>query len=251
MYANKLAVAVKVNNRILRENKDTVLIPFGSEYSLLLKNLNTKRAILNIFVDGANIVPNGLVLNAGQEIDLERSIVNNNLNKGNKFKFIERTRSIEDHRGVKLEDGLIRIEFQFEQVYNYNWNTTVLVGNQQWNDYHPTWTTSTGSIPTTAVRGMATNAVYASSATLNSFNDAGITVPGGLSEQKFSTVSSFALEAEKHSMILRLLGETANNRPVTAAVTVKHRVKCSTCGTQNKSHAKFCNKCGTALELFA
>ena len=47
MYESKLAAAIKVNGKVLREfNKDTVYIPFGSEYSILLKNLNTKRAIV-------------------------------------------------------------------------------------------------------------------------------------------------------------------------------------------------------------
>lgn len=276
MYANKLAVALKINNRILREVKDTVYVPFGSEYSILLKNLNTKRSILNIFVDGTNVVPGGLVLNAGQEINLERSIVNGNLNKGNKFKFIERTGQIEAHRGVKLEDGLIRVEFQYEQTYQTPIYYPTIFREDPWNDYGRRWMEtgtlrSSGATYTSniaAINAVGQNSITASAAvakgaaesvthsidsdaTLQSFNDAGITVPGGLSEQKFSTVSSFALEAEKHSMILRLLGETPNNKPVTKPVTVKQRTKCSTCGTQNKAHAKFCSKCGSSLVLFA
>ncbi len=115
MYNQKLVASIKSNGRVLREHKDTVFIKFGAEYSILLKNLNTTRAIVNVFIDGTNIVEGGLVLNAGQEVDLERSIINGNLLAGNKLKFIERTSAIENGpRGVKLEDGLIRIEFQFE-----------------------------------------------------------------------------------------------------------------------------------------
>jgi hypothetical protein len=116
MYNNKLVVSLKANGRILRENKDTILIPFGSEYSFLLKNLHTQRAVVNIFIDGDNIVEGGLVINAGQEVNLERYIKNGNLTEGNRFKFIERTAAIEDGpRGIKLEDGLVRIEFQYEK----------------------------------------------------------------------------------------------------------------------------------------
>jgi hypothetical protein len=114
MYNQKLVASLKANGKILREFKDTVYCPFGAEYSILLKNLNTVRAVVNVFIDGENIVPGGLVLNAGQEIDLERSIKNGNLTEGNKLKFIERTSRVEQHRGVKLEDGLVRIEYQFE-----------------------------------------------------------------------------------------------------------------------------------------
>jgi hypothetical protein len=114
MYQNKLVASLKANGKILREFKDTVYCPFGAEYSILLKNLNTVRAVVNVYIDGEDMLPGGLVLNAGQEVDLERSIKNGNLMEGNRFKFIERTNTIEQFRGVKLEDGLIRVEFQFE-----------------------------------------------------------------------------------------------------------------------------------------
>ena len=267
MYANRAAVAIKVNGKVLREFKDTVYIPFGAEYSILIKNLNTKRAIFNIYIDGDNIVPNGLVLNAGQEIDLERAIRNNNLTEGNRFKFIERTGAIEEHRGVKLEDGLIRIEYQFERelpkpVYrqpNYGlnpgpyWEHTNIL-----RSYNATSADASQSIPkgvaVSSMNAVATNAAVGSMmvGSAQSFvNDTGITVPGSKSEQKFSTVSNFALDPEKHNMIIKLLGETEDNKPVVAPVTVKHKPKCVTCGTTNKATAKFCSACGTALEIFA
>ena len=114
MYNQKLVASLKANGKILREFKDTVYCPFGAEYSILIKNLNTVRAVVNVYIDGENQTPGGLVLNAHQEVDLERSIKNGNLLEGNRFKFIERTGSVEQHRGVKLEDGLIRIEYQYE-----------------------------------------------------------------------------------------------------------------------------------------
>ena len=114
MFNQKLVASIKSKGKILREFKDTVYVKFGSEYSILLKNLNSVRVIANVYIDGENAVPGGLVLNAGQTVDLERWIKNGNLTEGNRFKFIERTGSVEQHRGVKLEDGIIRIEYQFE-----------------------------------------------------------------------------------------------------------------------------------------
>lgn len=115
MYNQKLVASIKTKGKILREFKDTVYIPFASEYSILLKNLNTVRAVVNVFIDGENAVPGGLVIDPGRSVDLERWIKNGNLSEGNKFKFIERTSAIEDGpRGIKQEDGLIRIEYQFE-----------------------------------------------------------------------------------------------------------------------------------------
>jgi hypothetical protein len=97
MMNQKLVASIRANGKILREFKDTVYIPYNSEYSIVLKNLNTVRAIVNITLDGTDVCPGGLVLMAGQTIDLERWIKNGNLSAGNKFKFIERTARIEGY----------------------------------------------------------------------------------------------------------------------------------------------------------
>jgi len=297
MYSHKLAAAIKVNGKVLREFKDTAYIPFGSEYTILVKNLNTVRAVVNIFIDGDNVVPGGLVLNAGQEVDLERSIKNGNLREGNRFKFIERTSAVEDGpRGIKLEDGLIRLEYQFEQprpVLNIptwtttttTWNSTPYYGNiypQGANSEYKGVTdkfsvSASGATSQVNVGGVLRGVDYSKGeavkasaaafinqvapnntelhdgmATMDAcFNDIGITVPGSKSEQKFANVTMGQMEAEKYSMVIRLLGETPDNIQVTKPVTVKHKPKCVTCGKQNKAHAKFCVECGTALEIFA
>lgn len=269
MYANRMAVAIKTNGRVLREHKDTVYIKFGSEYSVYMKNLNTVRAMVNVYIDGTNITPRGLVIGAGEEVDLQRSIANGNLNEGNSLKFIERTENVEKHRGVGIEDGLVRIEYQFEREYvapTYwakpwdHWDTS-----NQWTDngYY-------GHLPRTkgilrgAGGGGRTSSVGGSSLSSNlnvasasvplsqSYsNDAGVTVPGSISEQKFVSVSSFPVESEQHVMVIKLLGQTEDNRPIAKPVTVKHKPRCITCGRQNRAHSRFCVECGTSLEVIA
>ncbi len=252
MYHNKLVASLKANGKILREFKDTVYIPFGSEYSFLLKNLNTKRALVNVFIDGEDMTPGGLVLNAGQEVDLERSIKNGNLTEGNRFKFIERTGSVEKHRGIKLEDGLVRIEYQFELYetkYQPFFNSSILRG--QTYDSHYGTTTSDWASPMGATYSATNVSLNSMNISAQSLNDVGITVPGSKSTQSFTTTTIGVLESQKHSIVLKLLGETADNEPVRKPVTVKHKPKCVTCGKQNKATAKFCTECGTALEIFA
>jgi len=274
MYQSKLVASLKANGKILREFKDTVYIPFGSEYSFLLKNLHTQRAVVNIYIDGDNIVEGGLVINAGQEVNLERYVKNGNLTEGNRFKFIERTQAVEDGpRGIKLEDGLVRIEFQYEKPYV----------PPQWNN--TSWISASGSTTLASynVNGMMRSVDFskngeitaqAASAAVDKYcadngivnkieahdgmatmdwcqNEVGITVPGSRSNQKFSTVTMGTMELEKHSMVIKLLGETPDNKPVTKPVTVERKPECITCGKKNKAHAKFCTECGTALEIFA
>jgi len=119
MYHEKLVVALKVDGKILREIKDCVYIPFGKEYSIFIKNLNSVRAAIRISIDGKNMLSDGhIVLAANGTIDLERGVFENNLESGNKFKFIEPTEKIENHRGINAEDGLVRIEFEFEDTDN-------------------------------------------------------------------------------------------------------------------------------------
>lgn len=275
MYNSKLVASIKANGKVLREFKDTVYIPFGSEYSILLKNLNTVRALINIYIDGDNIVSGGLVLNAGQELDLQRAIRNGNLTEGNKFKFIERTGKIEDHRGVKLEDGLIRVEFQFEKVFKrqdgIQWNQINIGAPYTGQPYNgnPTWTVnnsvlrSSGHVhdgaacsdmsyvATSMAVGAAPTGSMAQSLNAAPQTETGITVAGSKSEQKFVTVSNFTCEPEKHNIILKLLGETEDNNAIREPITVKHKQKCNTCGHTNKATAKYCGECGTALVIYA
>ncbi len=251
MYNQKLVASIKVKGKILREFKDTVYIPFSSEYCILLKNLHTQRAVVNVYLDGENVVPGGLVIDPGRSVDLERWIKNGNLSEGNKFKFIERTQAIEDGpRGIKLEDGLVRIEYQFEiprPILNIpQWSSTTL---------------TRGISGSTGDWASPMGATYSTNASLNSMNvtasaasfqnETGITVPGSKSTQSFQHVTVGALDPTVHNIVLKLVGDLGNNKPVEKAVTVKHKPKCVTCGKQNRAHAKFCTECGTALEIFA
>lgn len=274
MYNQKLVASLKAKGKILREFKDTVYCPFGAEYSILLKNLNTVRAVVNVYIDGEDMVPGGLVLNAGQEVDLERSIKNGNLTEGNRFKFIERTSAIEQHRGIKLEDGLIRIEYQFEMpvmstYIKTDWQNKEWVPGH-WRDKPYNVNGMLRSVDYSAGENTRISATSATNATLKSMNmsvsssvhdgmatmdwcanETGITVPGSKSEQRFQTTTIGALDPVKHTIILKILGETESNQPIREPITTKYKPKCITCGKQNKATAKFCTECGTALEIFA
>lgn len=134
MYSQKYIASLKVGGKILRETNGTVSLPFGSEYGVLLKNLNSRRATVKVTVDGQDATDGTkLILPANGSIELERFIKNGNLKSGNRFKFIERTSKIEDHRGIKEDDGLIRVEFWAEKEVV----DVPVVRRYYYDEYHP------------------------------------------------------------------------------------------------------------------
>ena len=270
MFHQQLVAAIRVNGKILREFGDKVYLKFGSEYSILVKNQSSLRAEVKISIDG-NDVLNGssLVVDANSSIDLERFIKDNH--KGNRLKFIERTSSVEQHRGIKIDDGLVRIEWQFEkqpvkiEQSEFWYKLNNLPTQPPWSPglLFPamvrTTVTSTDAIGTTQCRASVStqNAVFTSSTasdgTLRSAatlqNDVGITAPGSISNQKFETVLGLDLDPAVFSMVIQLCGETEENKKVVAPVTVKQKPVCVTCNRTNKASSKFCSNCGTSLQI--
>lgn len=117
VYKSGFIACCKVDGKILREDAGVVTLPFGCEYSVLLKNLNSVRAQVKVSVDGTDATEGTwLIIPANGELELERYIRNGNFDKGNRFKFIERTAGIEEHKGIGASDGLIRVEYKAEVV---------------------------------------------------------------------------------------------------------------------------------------
>lgn len=268
MYQNKLVVAIKSNGKILRETGDLVHLPFGSEFSILVKNLDSRRAEFSLHIDGTDVLDgHKIIVNANSDTEIKRFIRNGNMSEGNAFKFIERTRAIEDGpRGVKIDDGIVRVEFWFEQPQPsvFHGYTEYYGKGVQWQQNRPIYgTTSTtrgiggssllGGNAVNAVNAVASNASYSADSAITTqaeanLNDVGITVPGSRVDQAFTTVYGFRPETQSHVIVLRMagmVGEVLVSKPV----TVKTSQKCITCGKVNKSSAKFCSDCGTALTL--
>ena len=149
MINNQLAVAIKHNGKILRENKDLVHLPYGSEFSVLVKNLNSRRAKFTLHIDGTDVLDGEeIIVKGNSEIEMKRFIRNGNMNEGNAFKFIERTKSIEDGpRGIKVDDGVVRVEFWFEQEQAEIKIKDIYWEKHHYRDYYPQhtyWSSPTG-----------------------------------------------------------------------------------------------------------
>ena len=249
MHSNKMVCCLKASGKVLREtqtpDETQVFLPFGQEYSILLKNLNSKRALVNVTIDGESVVDGSLVVPANGEFELERFV--KDMNKGNRFKFIQRTEAIENHRGIKIDDGLIRVSFKYEKLvpmYNtLGFSPYICKGIDNITLTNYTTTSYDSSTP------VSLQSIQCSAQLTASVNSAGVTAPGSISNQQFRTVSSFLTEDEEFVIVLHLLGETPQGKVVKAPVTVKHRQKCTMCGHKNRAPAKFCVECGTALTV--
>lgn len=281
VYQKKFMAVVKSEDgKILRESGDTVYIPFNSEYSLQFKNLNSRKAVISVEIDGEDVLGGRqLIIEANESINLER-FLGDNLNEGHKFKFIQKIKEIQEHRGDRIDDGFIRVTFQYEKppidlsyfngqstIYRSptnaigKWQDSTFTSNNsndvQWNNNSVLRSRSVakGVIPEGAANHEVTmdwfDVSSNNTATPQDFSlpaqDEGITVKGSNSTQSFKRGHIGALEAEKHTLVLRVKGFTSSGNEVVEPLTVKTKLECSSCGKTSDSSNKFCSRCGTAL----
>jgi len=265
MYQEKMVVCLKNNNKILREKEGIIQIPFGSEYSIFIKNMESRKAKVKISIDGVDVL-NGqsLLVNPNDTTELEGFL--NDCVAKNKFKFIPKTKEISEYRGDKIDDGLIRIEFWYEkskpitQQINQVFNPI-----SPWITYkQPTWITTTSnidikskSVQTDCLRSFDNNICQTSftaqncslnnSVNLKSF-DEGITVKGEEINQGFKYGNIGVLEENSHVIILRLVGFNDVGDKIEKIVTVSDKLQCKICGKVSGSSSKFCDRCGSYLE---
>lgn len=263
-HKNSFIAVIKSNGKILRENNSTVAIPFSSEYSILLKNLTSTRAMAEITIDGESVTEGRkLILQPNSEFSIERFIKDGNLKSGNKFKFIEKTDTIAKNRGNKIDDGIVRIEIWKEKDYPLPIMTTYPpITDDVWvwkypkypEDYpqfipkyqNGVFMTACNNCSTTPSVGILRGAKM----TTTQNNVDGITVAGSYSKQQFATGDWFQTENESTVITFQLVGELKNNEPVLKPITVDIKPKCITCGKLNRATNKFCSECGTSLILY-
>lgn len=255
MYAQKMVSTIKVTGRSLREIDDSVYLPFGSEYSIYLKNLNTVRASVKVEIDGQDVTQGvALVLEPNNVFELERFIKNGNLDRGNRFKFIEKTAAVVAHRGSRAEDGLVRVTYQFEKVQPIYVNSNHITSGFLRGSPIYGATASNATLKGSSYDPNSTQEDYflrqSAGGGSQAQNLAGITAPGSVSEQQFTTVAPLTLESQKHVIVIRLVGELDGGKQVTKASTTRTTTTCETCGHKTRSAtAKFCSNCGASLQL--
>lgn len=265
MYKNDFVAVVKVNGKVVREKDgSTIQLPFGSEYTIALKNKRFVRCLVDIFIDGSWI-GGSLILRPHEEVNLERFI-----DSPNKFRFIQKTREIQDYRGDKIDDGIITVKFRFEKV-TYKPERKILLekyndimddntyrharigGLSRGCDMYYNSPNTTGDIVNASLRStIVSNAEVTPDAMLmdKPADDEGITVKGSHSDQKFVSSHIEELEDETHVINFEVRGFQPSEESKTDedVIYVQSKITCPTCGTRSRASAKFCSNCGTALD---
>lgn len=273
MYSNKMVVSLKSGSKFFKDEENgTVHIPFGTDYSIYLKNLESRRALVKISIDGKDVLSgHQLIIEPNSFLELEGYMKDNLVS--NKFKFIKMTDGIRNHRGETPEDSLIRIEWDYELKhetihypvyipYVYLWPSYPFVVTTKW-DYKTTWsgtinadnqkisgwsvTYSNNNVNNTlnlnGQSGQVSN-YYSSTVPVNDSSN-GITVKGKDTHQRFEYGYVSEMENNPSTIVFKLQGFDGSQemRPI----YTKDKQECETCGRKNKANAKFCQECGTRL----
>jgi len=272
VYSNKFVAVIKCNGKILREvtKENDVILPFGAEYSILLKNLDDRRAVVEVSIDGSDVL-NGrrLVIDANKDTELKGVMVDNAVK--NAFKFIQKTKKIQDHRGDKIDDGFIRIKFGFERQLESTttWTSTYTYptlyrsffhqSDIKYGDFNEGPTCKGGEVGSSRrITGPSDPVVCAnisSNVTMDSLGqcevpqaEEGITVPGSELKQDFNSTHVGTIE-DNDVIIIRLKGTDKIDKPVKMPLFVSTKFECPTCGTKSRHGVKYCPECGTNIQV--
>lgn len=256
-YSDKMVVVLKHDGKVLRDVQGTVKLPFGSEYTVLVKNLNSVRGAIALDIDGKDALSGyRIILEANEEFELRGFMEPDGVVR-HAFRSIQKTQEIAAHRGDRIDDGLLRVTFEFERpsepaVSPYI-NTApwfkVIGGTTTAN--RPASSNGFSSFSTPDVSWFVSQEpaymarAFCAEDTSEPAPEEVITVKGSDQHQTFG-VTSFSGDGVKHVIVFKLVGEAAE-KPVQAPVYVKTKIECPTCGRPCKSHFKFCTNCGTRL----
>ena len=262
VYKNNFITVIRHKGGIMRDQNGVVRLPFGSEYSILLKNKDSRTAIVRISVDGEDVMGGHRYIVPGKSQRELKGFLKG-LNATHKFRFIKKTKQIAQYRGDRLDDGMVEVEFWYEQAVKTPWIVYDDSPRQPWpcnytfggstSGYMRNQTTYTSAnlyrVENSSPR--IKSSITASCNIPTPKPDEGITVKGSKVNQNFQYGNVGTLESHSSTIIIRLRGSVENrkeDRPVKRVITTRTRIQCTTCGRKWRSHLKFCGNCSTALD---
>ena len=209
-YNSGFVVSVIKDGKVFRESAEngtrTVRLPFNSEYKIRIQNKNGVRAYARVLIDGTEVHTGKFILKPGEQMDLERFMLDNDMNSGKKLKFVSAGHGDVQDPTAK-ENGLVEVIFEKEII---SWLTTCNVTLDSFGGVLRGTTAksftnaanssgSTYNVNTNSVAGSAGSTFTTTGLNINPAPvvaaDLGATVEGGQSNQKFQeSYESFSVE---------------------------------------------------------
>jgi len=257
-FKDNFVVCIKSDGKILREKGEYVNLPFNSEYSILLKNLDSRKAAVSIEIDGQDVLDGDrLIVEPNSDIELEGFKKGNKVT--NKFKFVKKTDKISDYRKDRIDDGFIRVEVTYEEEMSYSWYSWYYcdprycrywlpyLNNIDYKDGASNIYFNSYSSQCSFIDGVKNECKTKSLEFSNNPEDLGITVKGDNSDQKFKKGYVKKLESNSSVIIIRLKG-ISGNKEIKKPLFVNSKLRCDVCGKICKSNDKYCSYCGNCLK---
>jgi len=193
---NDFVLNVVNENGFVKEMDGQVVIPFESEYKLLIKNNNNRDCTAKIWIDGALVSNFGdFIIRDGEELNLERFVMES-MKEGKKFKFVTLDNPEVDDPSRK-DNGIIKVEFRLEKQ-------RVQIKSDKGYRIFPGWYYETYNMPCS---GSVTTILDCSSDNLTTTStnvscaSPGATIGGGNSGQSFYYAN---LDVEDKTTVLEL-----------------------------------------------
>lgn len=269
MYKNNFIAAIKVNDVFLKEDSNNVItLPFNSEYSLYLKNNDSRNVKVNISIDGKDVLDNSsLIINGNSFAELKGFLKNDTVKR--KFKFIRKPKDSNTSDNT-LDEGSIRIEFTYTKKPSYTFSNikyAVYYPLIQWTNnrnyssehvyyeningvesYNVQCSNSNGE--NFSIKSDNIPSIYSTQETLEKLaapkTDEGITVKGSEVNEKLVSAWIGELESESDVITITLKGiETLDNK---STVSLNNDIYCTYCGFKVKSKDNFCKNCGNKIK---
>ena len=241
MHSNGFIICVQdANKNVLREIGDKVFLPFHSEYSLRLKNNHGVRALAEVSIDGTDVLGgSGLIVDSWDTVDLERFIVDGDLNAGQHFKFIPLGDG-EVADPTEPQNGIVKVTFWKEKPKPIYFGGQIR--NRSLSFGPPIMRNDCFGDSIEPVAGKPdSKALYTANCDVGA-GEPGATVAGSKSDQKFTSAHFGEKELSPTVITLHLVGK--KDCPLTVKDTKK--MHCTECGKKVAFKDKFCKHCGTS-----
>jgi hypothetical protein len=114
-----------------------VILPFGCEYALRLRNKNHRRAVVKIYIDGENVSGGGYVVEANSFVDIKR---HNDKDRAFKFVSLDSAEAVDFGKNGPNPDkakGTVEARFYLEKEWKPIYTTPVIHDHHHHHHHYP------------------------------------------------------------------------------------------------------------------